>query len=160
MIPFKLRRCASYPSRAAGALFAVALLAGLAPVARAATGLPERPATVLHAQYLGGDYDYNRRRPDDDGYGRRRNEDDRYRRGQDDERYRRGREEDRRGEGGPRGSYQQSCGEVRMNGSAMTAVCGNGRGRSYQSTIDVNRCGGSDISNNRGVLQCGGYRGR
>ena len=75
----------------------------------------------------------DQRRPDDRGYGQ--------------------------GGGGRAGSYQQSCGEIRQNGSTLSAVCGDGRGRRVESSIDINRCGRGNIGNNRGFLQCGNIRG-
>lgn len=57
------------------------------------------------------------------------------------------------------GSYQQSCTNVRQQGSTLSAVCDNGRGRAVETSIDVNRCGRADVGNNRGVLQCGNIRG-
>jgi len=63
------------------------------------------------------------------------------------------------GGGGRAGSYQQSCSEFRQNGSTLSAVCGNGKGRGVETSIDVNRCGRGDIGNSRGVLQCGNNRG-
>ena len=62
--------------------------------------------------------------------------------------------------GGRGGSYQRSCSDIRQEGPVLSAVCGDGRGRRFESSIDVNRCGRSDIGNNGGVLQCGNVRGR
>ena len=94
----------------------------------------------------------------DRGYPDRGNPD----RGNGEPRYDGRRNEERRDDrgGGPGGSYQRSCRAVRQDGSTLTAVCGNGRGREVESSIDLNRCGRADISNNGGVLQCGGVRGR
>lgn len=99
-------------------------------------------------------YDRDRR-----GYGRGGNErDPRQGYGQDDRRY--GGQPERAPEGAGRGgSYQQSCTNVRQQGSTLSAVCDNGRGRAVETSIDVNRCGRTDIGNNRGVLQCGNVRG-
>ena len=62
------------------------------------------------------------------------------------------------GGGGRGGSYQRSCGEARQDGSTLTAICGDGRGGRVQSSIDLNRCGRSDVANNAGFLQCGNIR--
>ena len=74
----------------------------------------------------------------------------------------RGREDrqryDERG-GGRGGSYQRTCSDAQQSGSILTAVCGDGRGRQVETSIDVNLCGRSDIANSRGVLQCRGIRG-
>ena len=110
-----------------------------------------------------------------DGYGRyqqdpnaqdpRRYEDqgDRYGRGNEDPRggygQDRGRRYEDRGGGGRGGSYQQSCGNVQQDGSTLSAVCRDGRGRQVETSIDLNRCGRSDIANNQGILQCGNVRG-
>lgn len=96
--------------------------------------------------------EYRRDEDRRDGYGQ-----DRYGRRPDER-------QDRGGGGygggaGRGGSYQQSCGEARQDGSTLTAICGDGRGGRVQSSIDVNRCGRSDIGNNGGVLQCGNVRG-
>ena len=86
-------------------------------------------------------------RPDESrGY----RQDDRGQRGYDD---RRGRSEL------PGGSYMQSCGEARLQGSALVATCQGPRGNRFESVLDVTRCGRSDITNNNGTLQCGGTRG-
>lgn len=63
------------------------------------------------------------------------------------------------GGGGRGGSYQRSCEDVRQDGPILSAVCGDGRGHRFESSIDVNRCGRSDIGNSRGILQCGNIRG-
>ena len=61
--------------------------------------------------------------------------------------------------GGPGGSYQQSCRDVRMQASVLTAVCRDGRGGQVESSIDIGRCGRSDIGNQGGALACAGIRG-
>ena len=87
-----------------------------------------------------------------DGYGREGDRRDGYGR----DRY--GRGYGGGGGGGRGGSYQQSCGEARQDGSTLTAICGDGRGGRVQSSIDLNRCGRSDVANNAGFLQCGNIR--
>lgn len=62
--------------------------------------------------------------------------------------------------GGRGGSYQRSCGDIQQQGSVLSAVCGDGRGGRVESSIDLNRCGRSDISNNGGYLQCRNIRAR
>ena len=56
----------------------------------------------------------------------------------------------------PAGSYQQSCREIRMHGSTLSAVCRRAKGRGEQATaLNVAHCAG-DIGNNNGQLQCSG----
>jgi hypothetical protein len=55
----------------------------------------------------------------------------------------------------PSGSYQQSCGDVRMQGSTLIAVCRTTDGRDVQTALNVGSCVG-DIGNNNGQLQCNG----
>ena len=56
----------------------------------------------------------------------------------------------------PPGSYQQSCREIRMQGTTLTAVCRRAKGRGEQPTaLNVTHCAG-DIGNNNGQLQCSG----
>ena len=56
----------------------------------------------------------------------------------------------------PSGSYQQSCTNVWMNGSTLTASCSNNSGQLVRSSLDVNGCRG-DIANINGQLRCNGY---
>ena len=56
----------------------------------------------------------------------------------------------------PPGSYQQSCRDIRMQGSTLSAVCRRANGRGDQLTaLDVRHCAG-DIGNNNGQLACNG----
>jgi hypothetical protein len=56
----------------------------------------------------------------------------------------------------PPGSYQQSCRDVRMQGSTLSAVCRRANGRGDQVTaLNVAHCVG-DIGNNNGQLICNG----
>lgn len=55
----------------------------------------------------------------------------------------------------PAGSYQQSCSNIRMQGSTLTAICRTGDGRGVQTALGVANCVG-DIGNNNGQLQCNG----
>ena len=54
----------------------------------------------------------------------------------------------------PRGSYQQSCRNVDIDGNSLTAECQDRRGRwRYTELDDFRRCRG-DIANADGMLQC------
>ena len=56
----------------------------------------------------------------------------------------------------PPGSYQQSCRDIRMQGSTLIAVCRRANGRGDQPTaLNVAHCVG-DIGNNNGQLICNG----
>jgi CVNH domain-containing protein len=55
----------------------------------------------------------------------------------------------------PGGSYQQSCGNIQMQGSTLTAVCRTTDGRAVQTALGVAGCVG-DIGNSNGQLQCNG----
>jgi hypothetical protein len=56
----------------------------------------------------------------------------------------------------PSGSYQQSCRDIRMQGSTLSAVCRRANGRGDQPTaLNVTHCVG-DIGNNNGQLTCNG----
>jgi CVNH domain len=55
----------------------------------------------------------------------------------------------------PQGSFQQSCRDIRMQGSTLTAVCRRADGREQPTSLGVARCVG-DIGNNNGQLQCNG----
>lgn len=114
--------------------------------------------TVIEAQFRDDQprgYDDQRR-----GYDSQRRGDDDRRRGNEDQR----RGDERRGgyepqRGGRGGSYQQSCDNIRQQGSVLTAVCGAGRDRHVESSLDLSRCGGGDIGNIGGYLTCGNNRG-
>ena len=57
--------------------------------------------------------------------------------------------------GTPGGSYQQSCQNIRMNGSVLTASCTNYQSQYVQSYLDVSRCArNDDIANVNGQLRC------
>lgn len=162
------------PARAslrAGAL-ALTLLALGGPAAEAADLAPSAGSAV-RVQYRQDPY----RQPPPDGYeqgpyrqGQRGYDDPRDGYGQDryggqgsrkyDERDRYG-DQDRYGQGSGRrgGSFQQSCGDIQQNGNTLSAVCDDGRGRRFATSIDTRRCGRSDIGNQRGILQCGNIRG-
>src|SRR5260370_42296270 len=54
------------------------------------------------------------------------------------------------------GSYQQSCRDIRMQGSTLIALCRRANNRGEQPTaLNVAHCAG-DIGNNNGQLQCSG----
>ena len=56
----------------------------------------------------------------------------------------------------PPGSYQQSCRDIRMQGSTLSALCRRANNRGEQPTaLNVAHCAG-DIGNNNGQLQCNG----
>lgn len=59
----------------------------------------------------------------------------------------------------PPGTYRQSCTNIRMQGSTLTATCRSMDGRRIQTALGVARCSG-DIGNNNGQLQCNGGRPR
>lgn len=59
----------------------------------------------------------------------------------------------------PGGSYLRSCGDARREGSTLIAVCRGARGARFETSIDLARCGRSEIGNNNGTLQCGQARG-
>ena len=56
----------------------------------------------------------------------------------------------------PPGSYQQSCRDIRMQGSTLSALCRRANNPGEQPTaLNVAHCAG-DIGNNNGQLQCNG----
>ncbi|MGI4946366.1 MAG: CVNH domain-containing protein [Janthinobacterium lividum] len=150
---------------------ASALLVTSVSLASAAGVVPPRTESVLPVQYRQDGYGQDPYRQPPPSYDDPRNGQDRYGQGQrgydnqgDRDRQDQRRPDDRgdrygQGGGGRGGSYQQSCGEIRQNGSTLSAVCSDGRGRRVESSIDVNRCGRGDIGNSRGFLQCGNIRG-
>ena len=161
--------------RSRGAIFlyalASALLAGSGSFASAAGGAPPQAVSVQQVQYRPDGYAPDPYRQPPPGYDDPRNGQDQYRqppRGYNDQQDRYGQDRRRQddqggrygqGGGGRGGTYQQSCSDIRQNGSTLSAVCGDGRGRRVESSIDVNRCGRGDIGNSRGYLQCGNIRG-
>lgn len=56
----------------------------------------------------------------------------------------------------PPGSYQNSCTNERMNGSTLSAYCTAASGGRVYSSLNVNRCGGGNVINSNGYLQCSG----
>jgi hypothetical protein len=58
----------------------------------------------------------------------------------------------------PPGSYQQSCVNVQMRGSTLSASCSSTSGQRVYSSLNVNGCSG-DIGNNNGHLACNGNYG-
>lgn len=148
-------------------MLALALLAPVGSVAGAAGLIPFEAQPALHIQYRPDQYRPDQYRQDE--YRQDQYRQDQYRQDQYDrppqDQYGSGqrRYDDRQGrsgqQGGERGgSYQQSCEAIQQQGSILSAVCGDGRGHRYESSIDVNRCGRSDIGNSRGYLQCGRIR--
>ncbi|WP_286692171.1 MULTISPECIES: beta/gamma crystallin-related protein [unclassified Brevundimonas] len=59
----------------------------------------------------------------------------------------------------PRGSYARSCSGDYVNRGRLYADCRDERGRIRGTSIELNRCGPYDISNNNGRLVCGPHRG-
>ena len=55
----------------------------------------------------------------------------------------------------PAGSYRQSCGNIQVQGTTLTAVCRTTDGRQVQTALDIAGCAG-DIGNNDGQMQCNG----
>jgi hypothetical protein len=55
----------------------------------------------------------------------------------------------------PGGSYQQSCNNIRSNGTTVTASCPGPNGQWYTTSINARACGGADIANRNGRLSCG-----
>jgi hypothetical protein len=93
----------------------------------------------------------------DECHGRIVNDDGRLRCGGDRDDWDRGRpreiEPDRRGDG-PRGSYTESCRDIRIRGDQIFARCEDLRGGWRETTLnDYHRCVG-DIVNDDGYLQC------
>jgi len=56
----------------------------------------------------------------------------------------------------PGGSYQSSCTNVQMRGSMLSGTCTAPNGNNVTSTLDASSCGGADIANRNGSLQCSG----
>jgi hypothetical protein len=54
----------------------------------------------------------------------------------------------------PRGSWDRTCRDARMNGPILRARCDNGRGRWIYTQIDVRACPGERIRNTWGQLTC------
>ena len=59
------------------------------------------------------------------------------------------------GYGLPAGSYQQSCTNATMSGGVLTATCPSGNGQRITTSINPRSCGGADITNRNGRLNCG-----
>jgi CVNH domain len=55
----------------------------------------------------------------------------------------------------PPGSYRESCRDIRMRGSTLSAVCRTVRGREQPTALNISRCVG-DIGNSNGNLVCNG----
>jgi len=54
----------------------------------------------------------------------------------------------------PGGSYQQTCGNIGLNGRTLVATCRTMKGRMQRTSLaNVDRCVG-DIGNNNGQLNC------
>lgn len=61
--------------------------------------------------------------------------------------------------GQARGSYRDSCKDVRQNGSMLRALCRNESGDLVPTAIDTSRCR-DPIANTNGSLTCGAEGGR
>lgn len=59
----------------------------------------------------------------------------------------------------PRGSYSRSCSGDYVNLGRLYADCRDQRGRVRGTSIELNRCGNYEITNNNGLLVCGPVRG-
>lgn len=59
----------------------------------------------------------------------------------------------------PQGSYARTCQNAQMNQGRLTAQCRSTRGEMRGSTLELSRCGNSDISNRDGILTCGSISG-
>ena len=61
----------------------------------------------------------------------------------------------------PAGSYTQTCKAISMLGPfTLTGTCQQENGGFEQSALDLRACaGGSDVSNNNGILQCAEHIG-
>ena len=66
---------------------------------------------------------------------------------------------DAQARGAPRGSYAQSCTGSYVNQGRLYADCRDMRGNIRETSIELNRCSSSDISNDNGLLVCRGHRG-
>jgi len=55
----------------------------------------------------------------------------------------------------PPGSYRESCTNISTNFGVLNATCPDISGTMRQTTINYNRCAGSQIANNDGQLVCG-----
>lgn len=152
------------------AAWGVAALGG--PQAHAAGRIAPEGGALIQTQFRDEQprgYDEQRRGYDDQrrGYDDQRREDEEQRRREDDQRRRyddQRRGDERRGGYEPQrtgrgGSYQQSCENIRQQGSVLSAVCGAGRGGHVESSLDLRRCGGTDVGNIGGYLTCGNTRG-
>ncbi len=54
----------------------------------------------------------------------------------------------------PRGSYRQSCSNIRFDGRTLTATCLDRRGRSIRTSLANPRRCRRDIANINGTLMC------
>lgn len=61
--------------------------------------------------------------------------------------------------GAPRGDYRQSCSGEYTNRGRLYADCRDNRGRTRETSIELNRCSNYEIQNRDGLLVCGPVRG-
>jgi len=59
----------------------------------------------------------------------------------------------------PRGSFADTCSGSYVNQGRLYADCRDTRGNVRGTSIELGRCSDSDISNNNGLMVCGGVRG-
>lgn len=59
----------------------------------------------------------------------------------------------------PRGSYQQSCTDTSVRNGRLYATCRDVGRNQRASSLDLSRCGAFEVSNDNGLLVCGGTRG-
>lgn len=59
----------------------------------------------------------------------------------------------------PRGSYSRTCSNSYVNRGRLYADCQDRRGSVRGTSIELNRCGDYEITNDDGRLACGPYRG-
>lgn len=81
----------------------------------------------------------------------------------------RGQYEDDQGGGGgggggwnqpPRGDYQSSCGSLEVTRGRLYAQCRTRSPGFRRSSIELRRCGSTEIRNDNGLLVCGSWRGQ
>lgn len=59
----------------------------------------------------------------------------------------------------PSGSYERSCNSISVSGGRLFATCRDVGRNQRASSLDLSRCGRSDIANDNGLLVCAGARG-
>lgn len=59
----------------------------------------------------------------------------------------------------PSGTYERSCNSISVSGGRLYATCRDIGRNQRASSLDLSRCGRSDIANDNGLLVCAGARG-